>query len=260
MITIKTKEDIATLRQGGKRHAAILRELAKMVKPGLPVIDLENRARELCAENGDSAAFLHYQPKGAPRPYPAALCVSINDEVVHGIPNEPDKNGQQKILKEGDIVSMDLGLVHKKMITDSAVTVAVGKISDECAKLLEVTKEALMAGIKAAKAGKRVGAIGEAIERVALAHGYGVVEDLAGHGVGYAVHEDPYVPNYGSSKKGAILKPGMVLALEPMFNLGTKKVIFENDGYTFRTADGRPSAHFEHTIVITKSGAEILTA
>ena len=267
MISIKTKEDIAILREGGKRHALILRELAKMVRPGLPVIELENTARRLISEGtgsgfdgSDKPAFLDYQPKGASRPYPAALCVSINDEVVHGIPNEPDKNGAEKVLKEGDIVSMDLGLIHKNLITDAAVTVAVGKISDECAKLLKVTKESLMAGIKAVKAGKRVGAIGEAIERVALAHGYGVVEDLSGHGVGYEVHEDPYVPNYGSAKKGAILKPGMVIAIEPMFNLGTKKIVFDNrDGYTFRTADGKPSAHFEHTLVITKSGAEILT-
>ena len=154
---------------------------------------------------------------------------------------------------------MDLGLIHKNLITDSAVTVPVGRISDESSKLLEVTKKALMAGIKAAKAGKRVGAISEAIQRVGVASGYGIVEDLSGHGVGYEVHEDPYIPNYGTAKRGAILKPGMVLALEPMFNLGTKKVILEKDGYTFRTADGRQSAHFEHTIVITKSGAEILT-
>ena len=267
MITIKTKEDIAILREGGKRHAQILRELVKMVRPGLRVMELENAARRLVAEGFgadekdiDKAAFLNYQPKGAPRPYPAALCVSINDEVVHGIPNEPDRNGAEKILKEGDIVSMDLGLIHKGLVTDSAVTVAVGKVSDECAKLMQVTKEALMAGIKAAKGGKRVGAIGEAVSRVALAHGYGVVEDLAGHGVGYEVHEDPYVPNYGSAKKGAVLKPGMVIAIEPMFNLGTKKIVLERDGYTFRTADGRPSAHFEHTVVITKSDAEILTA
>ncbi len=267
MITIKTKEDIAILREGGKRHAAILRELTNMVRPGMAVVDLENAARRLISEGGgsgfdgnDKAAFLDYQPKGASRPYPAALCVSINDEVVHGIPNEPDKNGNAKVLREGDIVSMDLGLIHKNLITDSAVTVAVGKISDECSKLLEVTKKALMAGIKAAKAGKRVGAISEAIQRVGVASGYGIVEDLSGHGVGYEVHEDPYIPNYGTAKRGAILKPGMVLALEPMFNLGTKKVVLERDGYTFRTADGRPSAHFEHTIVITKSGAEILTA
>ena len=225
-----------------------------MVKPGVKTIDLENAARKLVAEENDKAAFLNYKPAGAGRPYPAALCVSINDEIVHGIPNEKDRT-----IQEGDIVSLDIGLTHGGLITDSAVTVAAGAISEECQKLLKVTKEALMAGIKAAKAGKRVGAIGEAIERIGIANGYGVVEDLSGHGVGYSVHEDPYVPNYGSSKKGAILKPGMVLALEPMFNLGTKKVVLDPDGYTFRTADGRPSAHFEHTIVITKSDPEVLT-
>jgi methionyl aminopeptidase len=261
MITIKTKEEIAILREGGKKHAAILRELANMVVPGLKVYDLEMKARELIEgiDASDKAAFLNYQPKGAPRPYPAALCVSINDEVVHGIPVEPDRKGNEKILKEGDIVSIDLGLVHKGLITDASITVGVGKISAECAKLIEDTKKALMAGIKAAIAGRRVGIISEAIQRVGVANGYGIVEDLSGHGVGYSVHEDPYIPNYGSAKKGAILKPGMVLALEPMFNLGTKKVVLDKDGYTFRTADGKPSAHFEHTIVITKSGAEVLT-
>lgn len=254
MITIKTKAEIATLREGGKRHVAILRELAAMVAPGVRSSELERKANELIAKNGDKAAFLNYKPKGATRAYPAALCVSVNDEIVHGIPNE-----KEKILKEGDIVSLDLGLTHKGLITDSAITVAVGKVSEECEKLLRVTEEALMAGIRAARAGKRVGAISEAIQRVGLAHGYGIVEDLSGHGVGYSVHEDPYVPNYGSAKRGAILKPGMVLALEPMFNLGTKKVLLDPDGYTFRTADGRPSAHFEHTIVITKSDPEILT-
>ena len=260
MISLKTKEDIAILREGGKRHAVILRELASLVKPGLPILELENRARELVAEGGDRAAFLNYQPRGAARPYPAALCVSINDEIVHGIPNENGRDGHAKTLKEGDIVSLDFGLVHKGMITDASVTVPVGKISGEVAKLLKMTKEALLAGIKAAKAGKRVGDISEAIERVGIANGYGIVEDLSGHGVGYEVHEDPYVPNYGSAKKGAILKPGMVLALEPMFNLGTKKITLDPDDYTFRTADGKPSAHFEHTILITKSSAEILTA
>jgi len=265
MITLKTKAEIAKLREGGRRHAVILKELASMVKPGLAVIELENAARRLVSEGSgksvdgtktevDKAAFLNYKPSGASRPYPAALCVSINDEIVHGIPNE-----KLRVIQEGDIVSLDLGLIHGGLVTDSAVTVAAGVISPECQKLLDVTKEALTAGIKAARAGKRVGAIGEAIERVALAHGYGVVEDLSGHGVGYAVHEDPYIPNYGSSKKGAVLKPGMVLALEPMFNLGTKNVVLDPDGYTYRTADGRPSAHFEHTIVITKSAPEILT-
>lgn len=255
MIRIKTKEDIAILREGGKRHAYILKELAAMTRPGVRTAELNARAEQLIAEGGDTAAFLNYQPYGAKRPYPAALCVSVNDEIVHGIPNENDRE-----LKEGDIVSLDLGLVHKKMITDAAITVAVGSISAECEKLLQATKEALMAGIKAGKGGRRVGDISSAIERVGVANGYGIVEDLAGHGVGYEVHEDPYVPNYGDPGIGETLKPGMVIAIEPMFNIGTKKIKLDKDGYTYRTADGKPSAHFEHTVLITKSGAEILTA
>lgn len=255
MVNIKSKEDIAILREGGKRHAYILKELVKMVKPGMHVVDLDTRAIELIREGGDTAAFLNYQPYGASRAYPAALCVSINDEIVHGIPTEGDK-----VLKEGDIVSIDLGLTHKNLITDAAITVQVGVVSKELTELLAVTKEALMAGIKMAKGGNRVGDISNAIQKIGLAHGYGIVEELAGHGVGYHVHEDPYVPNYGPAGKGELLRPGMVIAIEPMFNLGTKKIKLDRDGYTYKTADGKPSAHFEHTVVITKSGAEILTA
>ncbi|MDQ2932849.1 MAG: type I methionyl aminopeptidase [bacterium] len=255
MITLKTKEDIAILREGGKRHAAILKVLAAMVRPGLPIVDLDARASQLIQEGGDTAAFLNYQPYGADRPYPSSLCVSVNDEIVHGIPTEGDR-----VLLEGDVVSIDLGLVHKKMITDSAVTVGVGKISSELEQLLKATKEALMAGIKAAKGGKRVGVISNAIQKIGMAHHYGIVEELAGHGVGYHVHEDPYIPNFGPTNKGEILKPGMVIAIEPMFNIGTKRIKLDKDGYTYRTADGSASAHFEHTVLITKSGAEILTS
>jgi methionyl aminopeptidase len=254
MITIKTKEEIAILREGGKRHAFILKEIAKIVKPGVTTQDLEDLARKLIAEGGDKPAFLDYQPRGVRRPYPATLCVSINDEVVHGIPNET-----VKVLKEGDIVSIDLGLVHKGLITDASITVPVGNISKELENLLEMTKKALMAGIKVSKAGKRLGVISDAIQKIGVANGFGIVEELSGHGVGYSVHEDPYVPNYGRANSGPILKEGMVLALEPMFNLGTKRVVLDKDGYTYKTADGKPSAHFEHTIVIKKSGAEVLT-
>lgn len=254
MISIKTKEDIAILREGGKRHAKILEELSLLVKPGVSSFFLEKEARRLIAQGGDQAAFLDYSPSGASRPYPAALCVSLNDEIVHGIPNE-----KEKILKEGDIVSLDLGLIHRGLITDSAVTVPVGKVSSELNQLLEVTKKGLMAGIKAVKAGRRIGDIGNAISRQAAPFGYGVVEELAGHGVGYKVHEDPYIPNVGQAGKGIILKAGMVLAIEPMFNLGDRKIVADSDGYTYKTADGLPSAHFEHTVVVTKSGAEILT-
>lgn len=255
MIRLKTKEDIAILREGGKRHAAILRELAAMVRPGLSTQDLEDAANKMIAEGGDKSAFLNYQPYGANRPYPAALCVSINDEIVHGIPNE-----NPKILNEGDIVSIDLGLIHKGLFTDMAVTVPVGNVAPEVLELINVTKDALMAGIKAAKGGKKTGDIATVIERHALAHKYGVVEELAGHGVGYAVHEPPYVPNYGDAGVGDVLKPGMVIAIEPMFNLGSRHVKLDSDGYTYRTRDGKPSAHFEHTVLITKGGAEILTA
>jgi len=254
VIKIKTDKDIAILREGGKRHAQILREIAGMVKPGINTLELEDLANKLIKESGDKSAFLNYKPRGAKRPYPASLCVSINDEVVHGIPNE-----KEKILKEGDIVSIDLGLVHKGLITDMAVTVPVGKIDVKMKKLLEITKQALMAGIKSAKAGNTTGDIGEAIQGYAISNDYGIVEELAGHGVGYDVHEEPYVPNFGKKGKGDVLKAGMVIAIEPMFNLGTKKVVLDNDGYTYRTYDGLPSAHFEHTVVITQDGAEILT-
>lgn len=254
MITIKTKEEIQSLREGGKRHAEILAALKEMVKPGVSSQALEDEARRLIAEKGDSSAFLGYQPHGAPRPFPAVLCVSVNDEIVHGIPNE-----KEKIFKEGDIVTIDLGLVHNNLITDAAITVPVGKISPELEKLLEATKKALGAGIKAAKGGKTVGDIGLAIERVAIAAKVSVVEELSGHGVGYDVHEDPFVPNYGQAGKGEVLQPGMVLAIEPIFNIGSRHIVLDADGHTYRTKDGKQSAHFEHTIVITKGEPEILT-
>jgi methionyl aminopeptidase len=254
MIQLKTKEDIKILRQGGKRHAEIMKKLVEMVKPGLVTSELDKRAAELIAEGGDQASILNYKPYGADRPYPANICVSVNDEIVHGIPTE-----NPQVLHEGDVVSIDFGLTHKGLITDMAVTVPVGKISKEAEELLETTQAALMAGIKAAKGGKRTGDIGATIERVALAKGYGVVEELAGHGVGYHVHEDPMIPNYGEEGKGEVLKPGTVIAIEPMFNLGGKEITLDNDGYTYRTADSEYSAHFEHTVLITKSKAEILT-
>lgn len=255
MIRLKTKEDIQILREGGKRHAQIMQALIEMVKPGLETSELDARLNELIAVGGDAAAILNYQPHGADRPYPASICVSVNDEIVHGIPTE-----NSQTLKEGDIVSLDFGLTHKGLITDMAVTVPVGKVTLEVAELLETTKSALMAGIKAAKGGKKTGDIGAAIELVGMSKKYGIVEELAGHGVGYEVHEEPFVPNFGEVGKGELLKPGMVIAIEPMFNLGSRHVIFDKiDGYTYRTKDGKPSAHFEHTVLITKGAAEILT-
>ena len=254
MITIKTKEDIKVLREGGRRHAEILAELKAMVRPGISARELNDHAYKLILEKGDRPAFLDYKPKGAKRPFPASLCVSINDEVVHGIPNE-----NEKILKEGDIVSLDTGLIHQGLITDAGITVPVGNISMELQKLLEITEKALMAGIRMAKGGNSVKDISTAIERLAIANNYGIVEELSGHGVGYSVHEDPFVPNFSVDGKNEILKPGMVLAIEPMFNLGSKDVYLDDDGYTYKTKDGKASAHFEHTILITKGDAEILT-
>lgn len=254
MIRLKTKEDIKILKEGGKRLAFILNEVSKMVRPGVSINELNDLAYKLAKKDGDIPSTLNYKPKGAKRAYPASICVSINDEVVHGIPNE-----NPKILKEGDIVSLDMCLTHKGLITDSAITVPVGKIDPLSKKLIEATKEALFAGIKAARGNKHIGDIGYAIERVAKASGFVVVEDLCGHGVGYSVHEDPYVPNYGERGRGERLKPGMVIAIEPMLNSGNKDIYLDEDGYTFKTSDGSKSAHFEHTILITNGEPEILT-
>jgi methionyl aminopeptidase len=254
MITIKTKEEIEILREGGRRLAEIMEEVSRNVKPGVSSIKLNDLAEKMAIEGGDKPAFLNYRPYGAKRPYPASLCVSVNDEIVHGIPNE-----REKILKEGDIISLDMGLIHKGLITDMAITVPVGKIDDSARKLIEVCKESLMKGIEAARGGDNIGDISFAIERYIRPFGYGIVRELAGHGVGYKVHEEPYVPNFGKRGAGDKLKPGMVLAIEPMINEGTEKVILDDDGYTYRTKDGARSAHFEHTILITKKEAEILT-
>jgi len=254
-VTIKTDEEIAILREGGKRLAYILSEVVKAVGPGVSTLELDNLARKLAEENGDKPSFLNYKPKGAPRAYPASICISINDEIVHGIPNE-----EPKILKEGDLVSLDMGLEHKGLFTDHAVTIGVGKIDEVGQKLMDTTKQALVEAIKVIKDGKYVRDISYAIEKYVRPMRYGIVEELCGHGVGYKVHEDPYVPNYCLEDKGEKLRAGMVIALEPMLNEGTKKITLDKDGYTYRTADGKRSAHFEHTVVVTKKGAEILTA
>ncbi len=257
-IIIKTEEEIAKLREGGKRLGTILAKVAARIAPGVSTYDLDAYARELIAAGGDTAAFLNYQPYGASYPYPAALCTSVNGEVVHGIPKK------EVILKDGDVVAIDLGLKHEGLFTDHALSVPVGKVSKETAQLLAVTKAALEEGIFAIQPGARVGDIGHAIESYIKKFGdgkntYGIVDILSGHGVGREIHEDPFVPNYGKKGTGALLKPGMVIAIEPMVNLGTKEVVLDKDGYTYKTEDGKKSAHFEHTVLITDTGAEILT-
>lgn len=253
-IRLKTKEEIEIMREGGKRHAEILRALSEMVAPGMSALILEEEALRLVRAHGDEPAHLNYTPAGAVRPFPAALCISVNDEIVHGIPNEAEK-----ILQQGDIVSIDLSIKHKGLITDSAVTVPVGAIDDESKKLLEETKKALFAGIKAAVPGNHVGDIGAAIMNSVKKTSLSIADDLAGHGVGYDLHEEPFVPNVGRKGEGEVLKPGMVIAIEPMLTAGGPEIADTGDGYTLVTADGSKAAHFEHTVAITEKGNIILT-
>lgn len=253
MIIIKTPEEIELIREGGKRLAKVLYAVKDYVKPGMSTKELDQYAEELIRKQGDEPAFLHYKPEGVSHPYPASLCVSINNEIVHGIPKH------NRILKEGDIVSIDCGIKHKGLFTDMALTVAVGEISKSSQKLLQVTEESLHVGIQAAVGGARVGDIGYAIEEFVKKHNYGIVRELSGHGVGRAIHEDPYIPNYGKKGTGAKLVPGMIIAIEPMLNEGKRGIVFDDDGYTVRTADGSRSAHFECTILITEGEPEILT-
>lgn len=254
MIKYKTEEEIAIMREGGKIHARILKEVAKKVKPGVKTNELNDYAERLIDEAGCTASFLGYQPYDAKRPYPAALCVSINEEIVHGIPNEGGR-----ILFEGDIVTLDLGLTYQGLITDAAITLPVGKISKEAQNLIQATKEALDRAIVAMRLNGHIGDIGDAVMQVAMKHKLGIVEGLSGHGVGYSVHEEPFVPNKAKRGEGPKLQEGLVIAIEPMFSLGSRDIKRLSDGYTFITRDKSLSAHFEHTVAMTKNGAEVLT-
>ncbi|NVN96857.1 type I methionyl aminopeptidase [Candidatus Nomurabacteria bacterium] len=251
-VIIKTKEQIEIIREGGKILAEVLRKVAKMVAPGISTYELDKYAHDLIKEKGGIPAFLNYRPEGAPKAFPASLCTSVNNEIVHGIPLKT------KILKEGDIISLDIGMKYKGLFTDHAVTVAVGKISKKDQDLLDKTKKALEIGIWAAKGGNTVGDIGHAIESF-VNRKYGIVRELSGHGVGVKIHEDPYVPNYGKKGKGQKLIPGMIIAIEPMLNIGKDHIVSADDDWTIKTADGSRSAHFEHTILITEGDAEVLT-
>lgn len=251
-IYIKTKEEIEIIREGGKRLATILAKVGTMVAPGVTTAELDEYAHKLIKEGGDVPAFLNYKPEGHHRAFPASLCTSTNSEVVHGIPSK------KRVLKEGDIICIDLGLKHKGLFTDHAITVPVGKISQKDQKLIDDTKEAMDVGIWAAKNGNTTGDIGYAIEQF-VNKKYGIVRELSGHGVGIEIHEDPYIPNFGKPGKGVKLIPGMIIAIEPMLTNGKANIEVLNDGYTIITADGSKAAHFEHTILITKDEPEILT-
>jgi methionyl aminopeptidase len=252
MIIIKTPDEIARLRVGGRILANVLQQVASHVAPGIKTIELDKIARELILDAGCKPAFLNYKPDGADIPYPNTLITSVNSEVVHGIPGN-------RVLKEGDIVALDLGLNYQGVFLDHAITVGVGKISPKDKKLISITQSALAEGIEAIVPGAKVGDIGYAIEQYVKPHKLGIVRTLSGHGVGRAIHEDPYIPNFGKKGKGDKLVPGMVIAIEPMLTLGSEDVVLLDDGYTLVTEDNSRSAHFEHTVLITEKGAEILT-
>ncbi|HEY4514547.1 MAG TPA: type I methionyl aminopeptidase [Candidatus Paceibacterota bacterium] len=250
---IKTKEEIEILREGGSRLSVILSKVAEMVKPGITTEDLDAYAERLIREGGDKPAFLYYKPDFSHKHFPSSLCVSVNDEVVHGIPGK-------RVLEEGDIVGLDLGLAHKDLYTDMALTVAVGKVDDTSLKLMDVTKQSLASTLMVVRDGARLGDIGAAVEGVVGPSGFGIVHELGGHGVGHAIHEPPFIAHFGTAGKGEKLETGMVIAIEPMINTGSSEVNFDTgDGYTVRTSDGSRSAHFEVTLAVTQNGAEVLT-
>jgi len=255
VIKYKNKEQIRTIAEGGKILAKIMDQVAKKIKPGITTGELNDYAEKLIEAAGAEASFKNYKAAWAEHVYPASLCVSVNDEVVHGIPAPHRK------LAAGDIVGLDCGLLYKGLYTDMARTVPVGNISPQAKKLISVTKEALMAGIKKIKPGKKLSDISKAIQAVAEKNDFSVVRQLCGHGVGFSAHEDPQVPNYwpAADTRDLTLEPGMVLAIEPMVNAGKWEIDTLDDGWTIVTADGSLSAHFEHTVAVTDDGYEILT-
>lgn len=248
---VKTQKEIEIIAEGGKALRDCLYRTAELAKPGVSTLDLNDFAHKAIVASGGKPSFIGYGPKN--NKYEWALCTSVNDTVVHGIPLS------KVILKEGDIVGLDIGMEYKGMFTDTAITVPVGKISQHAQKLIETTKKCLDEAIKVALPGNKTGDIGFTIQSIAEAAGFNVVRDLVGHGVGYAVHEDPAVPGFGRRGTGELLEAGMVIAIEPMLTAGKYQIYFEKDGWTIKTRDHKLSAHFEHTIAITDKGSRILT-
>jgi len=253
MITIKTKEEIEILREGGKILAEVLKKISEFAKPGISTGFLNQKAREIILARGALPSFEGYKSSFSDRPYPAAICTSLNNVVVHGLPSE------KIILKEGDILKLDLGIKCKNFFTDAAITIGIGKMIDEKNKLINVTKRALELAINEIRPDNHIGDIGYAIENYVEREGLSVVKVLVGHGVGFAVHEEPSIPNYGKIGEGPVLKSGMVLAIEPMVTLGSGEVKLSKDGFGYETVDGSFSAHFEHTVVVTDNGYLVLT-
>lgn len=246
-IIIKSEEEIVLMRKGGKFLAEILSELANLVKPGINTEFIDQKAFDLCQSFQVIPAFKGYNN------YPATICVGVDDIAVHGIPS------RNQILKEGQIISIDMGLIYQGYYADSALTIAVGEIDQEAQRLLDTTKLALKSAISKAISGNRVGDISNAIEQVADLAGFSVITDLTGHGIGKNLHEEPAIPCYGEPGTGELLREGMTIAIEPMINQGESDLLFENDGWTTKTKDGKLSAIFEHTVVVRKKAAEVLT-
>ena len=247
MIFIKTQEEVELIRKSSLLVAKAHAEVAKMIQPGVTTLQLDKRAEEFIRDNGGIPAFKDYNG------FPNTLCVSPNEQIVHGIPNN-------KALEDGTILSVDCGVLMNGFYGDSAYTYSIGEIDEDSKMLLKITKESLYKGIEQAVEGKRVGDISFAVQQHAESNGYGVVRELVGHGVGESLHESPEVPNYGKRGNGPKLKDGMVIAIEPMINMGERRIKQHNDGWTITTLDNKPSAHFEHTIAIRKGKADILSS
>ena len=246
MISIKSEREIDLMRYAGHINYLTHEEIKKHVKAGITTKELDKIAYDFITKNDCVPSFLNYEG------YPASICTSINDEVVHGIP------GNTK-LKNGDIISIDVGVAYKNYHSDAARTYIIGEVDNKIKKLVEKTEESLYEGLKVIKAGAKIGDIGAAVSEVAHQNGLSVVRELVGHGVGTSIHEDPDVPNFGKKNNGLVLKAGMTIAVEPMLNLGERYVYMEDDDWTIKTDDGSPSAHFEHTVLVTDTGYEILT-
>jgi len=251
MIQIKSEKEIEIMRKGGRILAGIMNELEKKVAAGNNTHEIDKLARELVFDNGGIPIFEGYG--GVENPYPASVCTSLNNEIVHGIPSK------NRIMREGDIIKIDIGIKYQGLITDMSRTFAVGRISNNAWKLLNTTKESLSKGILEIKEGVKLSEYSKTVDSYVRSRGFSVVRDLVGHGVGRNLHEDPQIPNFKTNKHDIILKSGMTLALEPMVNEGTHKIRILNDGWTIVTQDGKLSAHFEDTVVVTKMGTEILT-
>lgn len=252
-VFLKTEDEISLMREANQLVGKTLAELAKHVIPGVTTLQLDKIADEFIRDHGGIPTFKNF-PNPFGEPFPASICTSINEEVVHGIPRE------NQILKEGDVISVDCGILLAGYNGDSCYTFCVGEVVKETKELLNVTKEALYLGIKEAVAGNHLGDIGYAIQQYCESRGYGVVRELTGHGIGKEMHEEPKVPNYGRRGNGILLKEGMCIAIEPMITMGDRHIGLMPDKWTIRTLDGKPAAHFEHTIAIRKGQAEILSS